>query len=780
MATTVAPLPSATANHEGADQRWCKQVLHFKPFSFAIDQQFVADCSAMRIAVQTPADFDRGPVFVEAILKSLHRANPQRLPVTLEIGPVGDSVGLIAEVPNELKAIFMAQLADACPGVKVVVLPESSTPDVATRCWCRQLRLTPDVCALSTHAFEDSLDRVRADPMTSVLSALRTTQRRRIIAQTRLTIRPATKPRYRQALQIRENLDRRFRSRRIEEAYRRFCTAERLMHRLFAVFLLKFPRHRSSRHSGRISEFTTGKLDGLLFESWLHIEVSAPPDARHQAEQRLREIAGAFGQFASAQTTFEPTRLRAHIATRKVSRRGFLLSPEEVSALWHLPKGDVHAARTDRAAFSELEPPVDLPSPSVNNSVTGLGKVQFRQQNDHFGLLPDDRRRHVFICGKTGMGKSTLLLRMLASDMAAGHGAGLIDPHGDLVEAALSVVPKRRTNDVCLFDAAEQSRPVTFNPLAVPAGSDPVLVAESVLSVFENVFGLSESASPRLLHILRNSLLSLVDVPDATLLSINRLLLEDGYRRTVTGRTSNPVVQQFWFDEFARWKPADRTQFIASLQNKLGAFLTNPQLQRILGNPNGTIDLRRMMDRGQILLVNLSKGRLGESPSRLLGSLLVSSLQTAAMSRADIPEHERRDFLVSIDEFQNFSTESFATQLSESRKYRVSLTLANQYLDQIDPTTLAAVFGNVGSLLSFQVGPTDAETLAVQFGGRVTPETLMNLPRYHACTRLLIDGHPARPFLMTTLQPPKHDPAANQRIKRVSQSRFGSRIDNAQ
>jgi len=363
---------------------------------------------------------------------------------------------------------------------------------------------------------------------------------------------------------------------------------------------------------------------------------------------------------------------------------------------------------------------------------------------------------------------------VLCSDIRAGRGVCLIDPHGDLVDSVLSRIPRRRTNDVCLFDAAERLHPVTFNPLAIPSGSDPVLVAESVLSCFEHVFGLSESASPRLLHILRNSLLTLVEHPGATLLSINRLLTDDGFRRTATDRVSNPVVQQFWTDEFSRWKPADRTAFVASLQNKLGAFLTNPQLQRVLGDPRGTVHLRRMMDRRQILLVNLSKGRLGESPSRLLGSLLVSSLQTAAMSRADTPEPDRRDFLISIDEFQHFATQSFASLLSESRKYRVALTLANQYLDQIDPTTLAAVFGNVGSLLSFQLGPTDSETLAPQFGNRVTPDTLLNLPRYHACTRLLIDGHPARPFLLTTLPPPRVPDDRAEAVRRVSRHRFAS------
>lgn len=727
----------------------------------------------MRLALHTPADFDRGPVFVETVLKSLHRANPQRLPVTLELGPVGDSVGLIAELPAELKSVFTSQLADVCPGLRIRVLP-AATPAVDDRITGhRQLRLIPDVRSLATYReFEDALDRVRADPLSAVLSTLRPSRSGRLQSRIRLTLRPASRSRQFAARRTARQLDRRFATLRIADAFRRCCTSDRLGRRLLAALLLTFSRG-SAGHDER-----DRKVEGLLFESWLDLQVTAPAAARHVIRDRLDELSGAFGQLASPQSAFQPSPIRFQHAGRSRRRRGCLLSPAEVATLWHPPAADVQVARLDRSTLTELEPPLHLPDPVTERAVTELGRVQYRQQHERVGLRLDDRRRHVFVCGKTGMGKSTLLLAMLNSDIRTGHGVCLIDPHGDLVEAVLSRIPKRRTNDVCLFDAAESSRPVTFNPLSVPQGSDPVLVAESVLSCFEHVFGLSESASPRLLHILRNALLTLVEIPDATLLSINRLLTDDGFRRTATDRVSNPVVQQFWHDEFARWKPADRTQFIASLQNKLGAFLTNPQLQRVLGDPRGTVNLRRMMDRGQILLVNLSKGRLGESPSRLLGSLLVSSLQTAAMSRANLPESDRRDVLISIDEFQHFATQSFASLLSESRKYRVSLTLANQYLDQIDPVTLAAVFGNVGSLLSFQVGPTDAETLATQFGGRVTPDTLLNLPRYHACTRLLIDGHPARPFLLTTLPPPPASAGLRDRIVRVSQSRFGATARN--
>ena len=249
------------------------------------------------------------------------------------------------------------------------------------------------------------------------------------------------------------------------------------------------------------------------------------------------------------------------------------------------------------------------------------------------------------------------------------------------------------------------------------------------------------------------------------------------YRKTVTAQLSDPVVRSFWQNEFEHWKPKFQAEAVAPIQNKVGQFMSSPILRGILGQPKGKLDLRAVMDDGRILIVNLSKGRIGEDASTLLGALLVTSLQLAAMSRADVPENERRDFFAYIDEFQNFATKSFATILSEARKYRLSLTIANQYLAQMEEGTLDAVFGNVGSLLAFQVGPQDAETLAEQFAGDLTPQDLIALPKYTAYVRLLIDGSPSRPFSMTTL-PPKKNQHSRQRsevIRRTSRHRYAQR-----
>jgi type IV secretory pathway TraG/TraD family ATPase VirD4 len=360
------------------------------------------------------------------------------------------------------------------------------------------------------------------------------------------------------------------------------------------------------------------------------------------------------------------------------------------------------------------------------------------------------RRRHLWILGKTGMGKTTLLQSIIKQDLDAGRGLAIMEPHGDLSESMLNFVPKRRKNDIVYFDPADENNRVTFNPLHVPAGSDKTLIADGVLASFQKVFGMDESQAPRLLHIFRNSLLSLVEMPSATLIDVQRILVEPIYRKSVIARVSNLVVRSFWLDEFGKWKPHDRTAFIASLQNKLGAFLTNEKLQRVLGDPKSKFDLRKIMDDGKVLIVNLSKGRLGENVSNLLGTLIVTSLQLAAMSRANIPEQSRRDFSIIMDEFQNFATPSIATFLSEARKYRTHLILANQYTQQIPEDILAAILGNVGSQIAFQLGTTDAELFESQLAGLVTANNLMNIPKYHAYCRMLIDGMPSNPFSMST------------------------------
>jgi hypothetical protein len=340
-----------------------------------------------------------------------------------------------------------------------------------------------------------------------------------------------------------------------------------------------------------------------------------------------------------------------------------------------------------------------------------------------------------------------------------------------LAEALLAKVPSKRTNDVVYFDAGDQNHPLAFNPLADCDSRSRPLVTSGILTAFKKIWG--DFFGPRMEHIFRNCLLALLETPDASLVSLVQLLGDGAYRRSIVQRIRDPVVRSFWLNEFAGMPQKLQAEAIAPIQNKVGQFVSSPLLRHILGQPRSTIDLRQIMDRGQVLVVNLSKGRVGEDASSLLGSLLITSLQLAAMSRADVREDQRPDFHLYVDEFQHFATESFAIVLSEARKYRLSLTLANQYLAQLDEATAAAVFGNAGSLVSFQVGADDAEALSAQLGDAVTPQDLQALPKYEAYARLLIDGLPSRAFSLCTL-PPSQELAASRSdvIRRVSRRRY--------
>jgi hypothetical protein len=513
------------------------------------------------------------------------------------------------------------------------------------------------------------------------------------------------------------------------------------------------------------------KLGRHLFEAHIRLTVAASQDQRKRASAAMRHLAGAFAQFTTPRTSaFSASRVSVEASGRQFSGRGSLLSCEEVATLWHPATATVRTPAMHVTGSRELEPPVDLPTPGNTPDIAIIGRVKFRSRRDVFGIHPDDRRRHLAVIGKTGMGKTTLLEKLLASDIQAGRGCALVDPHGDLAESVLASVPRHRTNEVLLFDAGDREYPLAFNLLACRDAQQRPLVASGIVSAFKKLY--SESWGPRLEHILRNALLTLTEVPGASLLSLQRLLSDAAYRKSVTARLDDPVVRSFWHDDFAHWKPQYRTEAVAPIQNKVGQFLSQPILRAIIGQSRSRLDLRHVMDAGQILIVNLSKGRIGEDASALLGSLLVTGIQLAAMGRADVPEHHRRDFFLYVDEFQNFATESFATILSEARKYRLNLTIANQYLAQMDEATAASVFGNVGSLLVFQVGAQDAEILAEQLGGDAVPRDLMALPRFTAYLRLLIEGMPSRPFSMETMPPPRVIRGRADVVRRTSQHRY--------
>ncbi len=352
------------------------------------------------------------------------------------------------------------------------------------------------------------------------------------------------------------------------------------------------------------------------------------------------------------------------------------------------------------------------------------------------------------------MGKTTLLLNQLHADLQAGHGVCLIDPHGDLATSILRLMPTHRTNDVIVFDAGDREFAVSFNPLACPDPAQIDQVTSGVVSAFKR---LHDSWGPRLEDTLRNAVFAIVE-QRGTLLELMRLLAERNFRDVIAPKIKDDVVRSFWLHEFAGWDDRYRVEAVAAITNKIRPFLTNRTMRAIVSQPDRSLNLREIMDQGKVLIVNLSKGRVGEDNATLLGAFLVTAIQQAAMTRANIPEADRHDFYLTIDEFQNFTTSSFASILSEARKYRLNLTIAHQYLKQLDDETANAVFGNVGSIVAFQVGADDAEPLAEQLSkhpAQLKSQDLTNLPRYTAYARLLINGMPSNPFSMQTLSPPQ-------------------------
>ncbi len=682
----------------------------------------------MLIAISAPASNAKGAAYVEQVLRSLHEA---RVPLTLVFGQAGQTVGLFCRFHDCDEQTVCSQLNAHYSDCTIEVIPDDALdPHQDDLVSYADLRLRPDFYPLRVYAeYDDRLNHNSADPLTGILAALPGERDTALRSRIDVSIRPASWLRRRRAAWRAARLD--------------YDQAQRKM----------------ARH---------------LFATHIRLFVFASPEGASAARVKLYDLAAALGQFTvRQQSRFQMSWFPRHRYRRpRLFARRFLLSDEELSTLWHPATNTVRAPRMETTGSRQLEPPAGLPFKKREPELAVLGRVHFRDQDDVFGIRPEDRFRHLAVIGKTGMGKSTLLLNLVTSDIEQGRGIALFDPHGDLADAILHRVPARRTNDVVLFDASDREFPIAFNPLSFERPEQRPLVASGLVAVFKKLYG--DSWGPRLEHILRHSLLALLEQPGVSLLSLLRLLSDARYRDTVTAGVTDPVVREFWTKEFAGWNARYRSEAIAPIQNKVGQFLSIPIVRAIVGQSRSTLDLRTVIDEGRILVVNLSKGKIGEDASSLLGSLLVTGLQLAAMSQANIREEDRQPFFAYVDEFQNFATESFATVLSEARKYRLALTIANQYLDQIDEATLSAVFGNVGSLLAFNVGPGDAEVLSEQLSGDVLPADLIALPKYTAYARLLIDGEPSRPFSMRTLPPDEGvlDAERSAIIRRTSRRRY--------
>ena len=411
-----------------------------------------------------------------------------------------------------------------------------------------------------------------------------------------------------------------------------------------------------------------------------------------------------------------------------------------------------------------------------NNEITVFAQTNFRNQARKFGIKTDDRRRHTYLIGKTGMGKSVTLENMIIQDIIAGKGLCVVDPHGELVEKVIKFIPPSRINDVVYINPADLSFPIAFNVLESVSEEHRHLVASGLLGIFKKLW--AESWGPRLEYVLNNAIMALLEYPRSTLLGVMRLLVVKSFRKKVINKVTDPIIKSFWVEEYSKYPDRFQAEAIAPIQNKVGRFLSSAMIRNIVGQVKSSIDIRKIMDEEKILLLNLSKGRIGEDNSALLGAMIITKIQLAAMSRVDMSEKERKDFYLYVDEFQNFATESFNNILSEARKYRLNLIMAHQYIEQLGESTAAAVFGNVGTIICFRVGATDAEFIAKEFDPVFVEQDLVNLGKYSVYLKLMIDGVASEPFSATTLPPvlePEDWQDNMEKVIKVSRERYASK-----
>ena len=517
----------------------------------------------------------------------------------------------------------------------------------------------------------------------------------------------------------------------------------------------------SDRDKTRISE-AEKKATKLGYE--VKIRLVYMGESNTNAKLRMQALVGTFKQFNSTNLNgfravkgafgkefLEKYRKRAFYGD------GFILNIEELASVFHLPHTNVETPNIVWASAKTAEPPSKLPVLTGNDAnddqISAFGVTNFRGISHQFGMLRYDRSRHVYIIGQTGAGKSGLLELFALSDIFHNQGYAIIDPHGDFAINNMKFIPGSRLNDVIYFNPADTAYPLGFNPLEVTNPNQKTNISSEVIGVLKRMFG--DSWGPRLEYILRYTILALLDRPETTMLDITRMLTDKEFRKETLAYCRDTVVLQFWNVEFASWNDKFVAEAIAPVLNKVGAFTANPIIRNIIGQPKSTFNIRQIMDEGKILIVNLSKGLIGEDNAAILGSFLVTKIQLAAMSRSDIPDvRDRRPFYLYVDEFQNFATDSFATILSEARKYGLNLTVANQYISQMSETVRDAVFGNVGTMISFRVSADDAPILAKQFEPNFESIDLLQMHNRNFVINMVIGGEKTPAFSARSLELP--------------------------
>ena len=539
----------------------------------------------------------------------------------------------------------------------------------------------------------------------------------------------------------------------------------------------------SERNKTRVAEVEK-KSTKLGYQ--VKIRIAYLGNDQTSARQSMQALVGTFKQFNStnlngfkmSSASYDRSELDKYRA-RFFIDSGYILNIEELASVFHLPHTNVETPNIVWASSKTAEPPAKLPilngDPAHDEQISAFGMTNFRGINHQFGLYRSDRSRHIYIIGQTGAGKSGLLELFALSDVYHKQGYAIIDPHGDFAVNNMHFIPSDRIDDVVYFNPADTAYPLGFNPMEVYNPDMKNNISSEIIGVLKRMFEFSWG--PRLEYILRYTILALLDRPTTTMLDITRMLTDKKFRDETLSYCTDPVVLQFWKVEFASWNEKFATEAIAPILNKVGAFTANPIIRNIIGQPKSTFNIREIMDDGKILIVNLSKGLIGEDNAAILGAFLVTKIQLAAMSRSDIERIEdRRPFYLYVDEFQNFATDSFATILSEARKYGLTLTVANQYVSQMQDTVRDAVFGNVGTMITFRVSADDAPLLGKQFEPQFEPNDLLQMHNRNFIINMVIKGEKSPAFSATTLTIPASPTNYMQHIVDSSRRKYARNV----
>lgn len=519
------------------------------------------------------------------------------------------------------------------------------------------------------------------------------------------------------------------------------------------------------------------------FNAVIRIVVSSSTE--ETAKAHLENIVNAFTQYSSQNSfTKNMLRLKGAFLTDFIYRyfpmwgQTSVLTSEELATIYHFPNKAVSTPGIFWVSAKRAPVPANVPEQGIY-----LGKSVFRGISRPVAIDRDDRRRHMYIIGKTGTGKTELLKQMIMQDINNNEGLAVIDPHGDLIEDILKLTPPHRAEDVILFDPSDTSRPMGFNMLDAQTEEQKHFVVASIIGLMYKLFDPNKTGiiGPRFEHAIRNAMLTVMYEQGSTFIEVVRVLTDAAFVQELLPKVQDPIVRRYWTDQIAQTSDFHKSEVLDYIVSKFGRFVTNKMIRNIIGQSDSAFDFRRVMDEGKILLVNLSKGKIGEENASFLGLVLVPKILVAAMSRQDIAMDKRRDFFLYVDEFQNFATPDFAQILSEARKYRLNLVVANQFIGQMEEEVKNAIFGNVGTLAAFRVGVTDANYLQHEFQPVFNESDLINVDRFNAYMKTIVSGEPVQPFsLDTTKDIPKEKAQENLRvaelIKELSRLKYGRDI----